>query len=117
LPQLALQQRAQEVYHATLNPYEGRWHSVAPMAELLREAIAEVDDSTRIKDAELIIRGVPITEIDFSLHNDVQRLYIVGFDNHVVGTWALLSPKRMIVAAVVIVGALSLLIGLFMLIF
>lgn len=117
LPQLALQQRAQEVYHATLNPYEGRWHSVAPMAELLREAIAEVDDSTRIKDAELIIRGVPITEIDFWLHNDVQRLYIVGFDNHVVGTWALLSPKRMIVAAVVIVGALSLLIALFMLIF
>ncbi len=100
LPRLALAQRAQDVFCAPINPFEGRWHSVAPLAELLREATAEVGHDTRIIGAELRIRGVPLTEIDYQLGKRTQRLYLVGFDNEVVGTWALLNMERVLLLAV-----------------
>jgi len=105
LPQLALQQRSEQVYHAPINPYEGRWHSVAPLAELLREAIASAGNDSRILSAELHIRGVPMTEIDYRLNEQAkpQRLYLVGFDNQVVGTWALLNPERIVLIVVSLV--------------
>jgi serine/threonine protein kinase len=106
LPRLVFQQRLEPVYTGLINPFEGRWHSVAPLAELLREATREIDADTRIIAAELSIHGVPLTEVDYQLHAPpTQRLYIVGFDNKIVGTWKLLNLERiyLVVALAVLV--------------
>jgi len=99
LPQLAIKRRLEPVYAETINPYEGRWHSVAPLGELLRTAIAEAGDDTRLLVAELKIQGATITEMDFLLDEKPQRLYFVGFDNELIGDWSLLNLERMAVAA------------------
>lgn len=100
LPQLAIKKRLEPVYSASVNPYEGRWHSVAPLAELLRAAIAEAGDDTRLVAAELKIQGAPITEMDFLIDEKPQRLYFVGFDNELIGDWSLLNPERLALAVV-----------------
>ena len=82
---------------AEINPFEGRWHSVAPLAELLRAAIDEAGEGTRLIAAELKIQGATLTEMDFLLDEKPQRLYLVGFDNELVGDWALLNPERLLV--------------------
>ncbi|MCG8348053.1 MAG: protein kinase [Chloroflexales bacterium] len=102
LPSLALQQRAEAIYTAPIDPYAGRWHSVAPLSELLRAAIAEVGDQTRLIAAELSIRAAPITEIDYQLNEKPHRLFIVGHDNEVIGDWTLLNMERI---ALFVVGA------------
>ena len=105
LPQLALKKRLEPVFSGPINPYEGRWHSVAPLAELLRAAIAEAGDDTRMLTSELKIQGATITEMDFLLDEKSQRLYLVGFDNELVGDWSLLNPERLVLAAVVAILA------------
>ncbi len=106
LPKLAIKRRLEPVFAGEINPYEGRWHSVAPLAELLRAAIAEAGDDSRLNAAELKIQGATITEMDFLLDEKPQRLYLVGFDNELIGDWALLNPERLFVA--VLVAALAL---------
>jgi serine/threonine protein kinase len=101
LPQLALKKRLEPVFSGPINPYEGRWHSVAPLAELLRAAIAEAGDETRMLTSELKIQGATITEMDFMLDEKNQRLYLVGFDNELTGDWSLLNPERLVLAGVV----------------
>jgi serine/threonine protein kinase len=101
LPELAIKRRLEPVFAGLVNPYEGRWHSVAPLAELLRAAIAEAGNDTRLIAAELKIKGATITEMDFLLDEKPQRLYFVGFDNELVGDWSLLNPERLLVAALV----------------
>lgn len=112
LPDLALKQRVEQVYHAEIDPYAGRWHSVAPLAELLRAAIDDAGADTRLIAAELTIRAAPLTEIDFQLNDKSHRLFVAGFDNEVIGDWALLNPERVALAAVAAVGALLLLVAL-----
>ncbi|NTW02110.1 MAG: protein kinase [Oscillochloris sp.] len=48
LPQLAIKKRLEPVFSASITPYEGRWHSVAPLADLLRASIAEAGADTRL---------------------------------------------------------------------
>jgi serine/threonine protein kinase len=100
LPQLAIKKRLEPVFSAPITPYEGRWHSVAPLAELLRASIAEAGDDTRLIAAELKIQGATITEMDFLLDEKPQRLYFVGFDNELIGDWSLINPERIALAAV-----------------
>jgi serine/threonine protein kinase len=99
LPQLAIKRRLEPVFGETINPYEGRWHSVAPLAELLRAAIAEAGDDTRLLAAELKIQGATITEMDFLLDEKPQRVYLLGFDSELIGDWSLLNLERLAVAA------------------
>lgn len=106
LPQLAITRRKEPVYSSTISPYEGRWHSVAPLAELLRTAIKEAGDDTRLIAAELKIHGSTITEMDFLLDEKPLRLYLMGFDNELIGDWSLLNPERLILVAVATVLAL-----------
>jgi serine/threonine protein kinase len=94
LPVLAIQQKAEQLLTMAINPYEARWHSVAPLAELLRTAIAEVGDETRLVAAELSLKGTPVTEVDYQLNDKSGQLAIVGFDNEVIGDWSLLNPER-----------------------
>lgn len=100
LPELALRRRLEPVFAETINPYEGRWHSVAPLAELLRAAIAEAGEDTRLLTAELKIQGATITEMDFLLDEKPQRLYLVGFDSELIGDWSLLNIERVVLAGV-----------------
>lgn len=106
LPQLAIRQRLQAVFEGPIDPLDGRWHSVAPLAELLRAAIDEAGPDTRLLAAELKIQGAPITEVDLILDEKPQRIYIVGHDNELVGAWALLNTERLVLAAVAVVLAL-----------
>jgi len=99
LPQLAIKKRLEPVFSSQITPYEGRWHSVAPLAELLRASIAEAGEDTRLGSAELKICGATITEMDFLLDEKSQRLYFVGFDNELIGDWSLLNPERIALAA------------------
>lgn len=119
LPRLALEQRSETICRVPIQPYEGHWHSVAPLDELLQAAIAVIPDSnTRLVAAELQIRGTPMTEIDYTLHDQSQRLYLLGYDNEVIGGWELLNPERIalvalggiIVMALVVWGLTTLLI-------
>ncbi len=107
LPHKAIHQRAEEVYHASINPYEGRWHSVAPLSELLRSAINDVkSEDTRIIKAELHIHGTPLTEIDYHIDEKSYRLFLIGHDNEVVGEgkgWVLLNIDRIIWVVVAVV--------------
>ena len=101
LPQFALKRRHELVFDGQINPYEGRWHSVAPLAKLLRAAITEAGDATRLTAATLKIQGATLTEMDFLLDEKPQRLYLVGFDNELIGDWSLLNSERLLVAALV----------------
>jgi eukaryotic-like serine/threonine-protein kinase len=112
LPQLALKKRLEPVFSGPINPYEGRWHSVAPLAELLRAAIAEAGDHTRMLTSELKIQGATITEMDYALDEKSQRLYVVGFDNELIGDWALLNPERLVLAGVAAVLAILALVAI-----
>ncbi len=106
LPQLAIRKRLEPVFSSQITPYEGRWHSVAPLAHLLRASIAEAGEDTRLVAVELKIRGATITEMDFLLDEKSQRLYFVGFDNELIGDWSLLNPER--IALAVLAGILLL---------
>jgi serine/threonine protein kinase len=112
LPQLALQQRATLVCTTEINPYKGVWHSVAPLDELLRAAVADVqhDGDTRLAAAKLEIRGVPITEVDYQLSGKSGRLYLIGHDSELVGDWSLYNPERIALVALGVVVALVLLV-------
>lgn len=112
LPALALKKRRQAVFAGPIDPYEGRWHSVAPVAELLRTAIQEAGKDTRIVASELHIEAVPITEMDVLLDEKPHRLYIVGFDKALIGDWSLLNSERVMLAAIVAILALLLVLAL-----
>jgi serine/threonine protein kinase len=104
-----LQRQFEPVYQGSINPYEGRWHSVAPLANLLRKAIAAVEDEdTRVIAAELTIHGVPMTEVDYRLSEtgNPHRLYFVGFKNEMVGRWNMLNYERLILTLVGLVVVL-----------
>ncbi|RRR75689.1 MAG: protein kinase [Candidatus Viridilinea halotolerans] len=112
LPALALKKRRQDVFSGPIDPYEGRWHSVAPVAELLRTAIQEAGKDTRIIAAQLHIQGVPITEMDVLLDEKPHRLYLVGFDKQLTGDWSLLNSERVVLAVLVALLALLLILAL-----
>lgn len=101
LPRLVLEQRAETICRAPINPYEGHWHSVAPLDDLLQASIDAIPDTnTRLIAAELQIRGVPVTEVDYQLHDQAQRLYLIGYDNEVIGGWELFNLERIALAAI-----------------
>jgi eukaryotic-like serine/threonine-protein kinase len=100
LPKLAIQKRLEAIHESKIDPYEGRWHSVAPIASVLRTAIGEVGEQARIIAAELKISGAPITEVDYSLDDKPHQFHMIGFDNEIIGDWALINPERLALAAV-----------------
>jgi serine/threonine protein kinase len=113
LPRRAIESRAASICHTPIDAYAGRWHSVAPLGTLLQEAIQGVkNEHTRIIRADLQIRGVPITEIDFQLNEKPHRLYLVGHESEVVSDWSLLNPERIALVAIGVALVLALLLAL-----
>lgn len=109
LPQRSLSQRLEQVHATPIDPFESHWYSVAPLAEMVQEAINSAGDNTRLIATELTIRGVPVTDVDYTLNEKPQTLHIVGFDNDVVGGWTMYNPERIgiIVAAATVVLVLA----------
>jgi serine/threonine protein kinase len=114
LPAKALMKRAEPVYSAEIDLFEGRWQSVAPLAELLKAAVDEADEHTRITHAQLSIQGATLTELDFMLNDNPNRLLIVGHENEVMGDWSLLNPERIALVALGALIAIILLVWLLM---
>lgn len=112
LPLFALRKRREPVFAGMIDPYEGRWRSVAPIAELLRAAIDEAGDHRRIIATELKIQGTTLTEMDVLLDEKPRALYMVGFDKALIGDWALLNYERVVLAIVGVVLALILVLAL-----
>lgn len=113
LHKLTLQTQAQQVFQGRIDPYEPRWHNVAPLKELLDEAIKGGGSDGRFIAAELIIRGAPVTEVDYRLNEKPHVLALIGFDNEIRGDSALLDIERLLlytaIAVLVIVLAALLL--------
>jgi serine/threonine protein kinase len=116
LPKLALEQRLEPIFDDRIDPHEGRWHGVAPLAELIDTAVREGDEHTRLRNSELRIRGATVTEVDYTLNEQPHRLTIVGNDNDISGDWSLLNFERVGLVALGAVLALIVLVAILMVI-
>lgn len=109
LPGPLMEKRVESVCRVSINPFEGDWHRVPTLAELFEAAVADLDDETHLRAAELTIRAVPLTEVDYRLNEKAQRLTIVGFSNDIAWNWSLLNPDRIALAVVAVLLVLVLL--------
>ncbi|MEM8529290.1 MAG: protein kinase [Chloroflexota bacterium] len=105
-----LEEQLQQVYQSRIDPYESRWHQIAPLHELIEEAIKGGGDNTRLITAELTIRGVPVTEVDYQHSNAPHSLTIIGFKDEIRGDWTVIDISKLIPYAVIAVLMLILLI-------
>ncbi|MFV9503972.1 MAG: protein kinase domain-containing protein [Oscillochloridaceae bacterium umkhey_bin13] len=103
LPVRFVQNERELIFEHEINPYEGRWHSVAPLAELLRTAIDEAGEETRLIGAKLTIQGATLTEIDLTLDEKPQRLYLIGFNEQLSLGWAFYNVERILLAALTVI--------------
>jgi serine/threonine protein kinase len=106
LPRLAIRKCLEPVFEGPIDPYKGPWYSVAPLAEVLREVIKAAGDATRIAHAELIVRGAPITEVNYVLDDQPRQLHLVGFEPQLFGDWSLYNRERIALVVVVAIVAL-----------
>ncbi|MFO7170216.1 MAG: protein kinase [Chloroflexota bacterium] len=108
LHKLTIQAKAQEVYRSRIDPREGRWYQVAPLKEALEEALKGGGPDARLIAAELIIKGVPVTEVDYRYRDKPHTLQLIGFDNTVRGDSSLYDMERIYLYAVIAVMAIIL---------
>jgi hypothetical protein len=87
---------------------EGHWYQVAPLKELIEEAQRGCGDDTRVIAAELIIRGVPVTEVDYRFRDQPRTLAFIGFDNTLKGDMTLYDVERIVLYAIILVMAITL---------
>nr|MCU0494296.1 protein kinase [Chloroflexaceae bacterium] len=106
LPVRRVEAAARPVFSGSVNVYEGRWHSVAPLAELLRSAIDHVGDDTRLVEAELRINGSQVTEMDYQLNEKEHHLFIIGEENVLVGDRSLLNIERISIVVLLVLTVL-----------
>jgi hypothetical protein len=78
-----IERHTQQVYRSAIDPYDPRWYQTAPLQELLTAAVNGGGPDSRPIHAELIIRGVPITEIDYRHHQNTRNLVLIGFASEV----------------------------------
>jgi serine/threonine protein kinase len=100
---------AKPIYSGRIDPYDGRWYQVAPLKELLDEAL-KLGDDARLLTAELSIRGVPVTEVDYRYRDKPHTLSLVGQENAVRGDLTLLDLERAILYGAITVLTLIVLI-------
>ena len=99
LHKLTIQTQAQEVFQGRIDPYEARWYQVAPLKELLEEAIKGGGADSRLITAELLIRGAPVTEIDYRYKEKQHSLALLGFNSEIRGDSSLFDIERAILYA------------------
>lgn len=72
---------AQQVFRSAIDPNDPRWRATAPLQELLAAAVSGGGPDSRPVAADLIIRGVPITEVDYVSDKRLRSLTLIGFEN------------------------------------
>jgi hypothetical protein len=96
-----LEQRSEPIFSGEIDTDDPVWQTVPALQELLAEATADADeDDTRIVVCDLIIRGVPVTEVDYTYRDKPHTLAIVGFDEQVEGDMTLVDTQRIMLWAV-----------------
>jgi serine/threonine protein kinase len=110
LHRLTIQTQAREVFQGRIDPYEARWYQVAPLKELLEEAIKGAGPDSRLITAELLIRGVPVTELDYRYKEKPHSLTLVGFSSEVRGDMTLFDIERAVLYAGIALLALVILV-------
>lgn len=95
LHKLTLEAQAQDVFKDVVDPHEPRWHQIAPVNELLEEAINGGGPDARLIAAELTIRGVPVTEVDYQFRDKPRSLALIGFADAVRGDWSVIDLERL----------------------
>jgi serine/threonine protein kinase len=108
LHRLTIQTQAQQVFQSRIDPYESRWYQIAPLKELLEETIKGAGPDSRLIATELIIRGVPITEVDYRYHEKPHSLTLIGFDNEIRGDSTLYDVKQAALYVVIAVLLIAL---------
>lgn len=109
LHQLTIHTQAQAVFDSRIDPYQASWYQVAPLKELLDQAINGGGPNSRLITADLTIKGVPITEVDYTYKNRPHSLTLVGFNNEVRGDSVLFDRERAILyAGLVLLGLIAL---------
>jgi hypothetical protein len=108
LHRLTIQTQAQEVLQSRIDPHDARWYQVAPLKELLEEALKGGGPDSRLITAELIIRGVPVTEIDYRYREKQHSLTLVGFNSEVRGDTTLFDVERAALYAGILVLVIAL---------
>jgi len=103
LPQRTIESRTERVFSESIDVHDPLWHAVQPLHDLFDQATQREQDDTRIIAADLAIRAVPITEVDYLLRSKPRTLAILGFDNDIRGDLSLLDTERILFAAAVAV--------------
>jgi hypothetical protein len=111
LHKLTIQTQAQPVFEGRIDPYEARWHQIAPLQELIETAIRAAGADSRLITAELAIQGVPVTEVDYQYKNKPHTLTLIGFNNEVRGDSTLFDMERLALYIAIAVLALVLAVG------
>ncbi|HNP70967.1 MAG TPA: protein kinase, partial [Kouleothrix sp.] len=106
LHKLTIQTQAQEVFSSRIDAYEAQWYQVAPLKELVEQAINGGGANARLISAELLIKGVPVTEVDYTYKAKPHSLTLIGFNNEVRGDSALVDRERLMLYAGLVVLAL-----------
>ena len=78
-----IERHTQQVFRSTIDPYDPRWYRTAPLQELLTAAVNGGGSDSRPIAAELIIRGAPITEIDYQYRQKAYNLVLIGFASEI----------------------------------
>ncbi len=110
LHRLTVQSQMQQVFQGQVDPYEPRWHQVAPLQELLETAVRAAGTDGRIIATELVVRGVAVTEVDYQYKGKPHTLALIGFGNEVRGDSSLLDIERMVLYGVIALLALVVLV-------
>lgn len=103
LHRLTIESKAQPVFQGRIDPHEARWYQVAPLKELLEEALRGAGEDARLLTAELTISGVPVTEVDYRYRDKPHSLALIGFDQTIRGDPSLLDLERIALYAVIAV--------------
>ncbi|MDZ4717022.1 MAG: protein kinase [Roseiflexaceae bacterium] len=108
LHQPTVERLAKPVFSERIDPYDGRWYQVEPLKELLEEALKAGGEDARMLTAELTIRGVPVTEVDYRLREKNHTLTLVGFENTIRGDMTLVDVERAALYGVILLLTLAL---------
>ncbi|MBU6335907.1 MAG: protein kinase [Chloroflexi bacterium] len=90
-----------------------RWLQIAPLRGLVEQAMRAAEADERPLAAHLEVRGVPVTEVNYVRNQHRGTMWLVGFDNRVVGDrwvydWERAALYGAVLALVVVLVALVL---------
>ncbi len=95
LSRATLEGYTETVYEQRIDPHDPRWQQIAPLQELVEEAIKRGGPDARIIAADLQIKGVPVTEIDYQYRTRQRTIALLGFGDEVRGDVMIYDLERL----------------------